>query len=188
MDSNALISAGSGLVGVVVGAACTAFNQRRGRINERYRDQLQNLYSPMHGMREKIKAKSELRNRLSGIAGEIFPSIARTATEEKKKKYDELQDYSDKQLREELIPTYREMATLFTERMYLAEASTRRHYATLLEFVEIWNRHLAGSIPSEVSQRLEHDEKKLYPFYKDVEENFTKLQGKLSGRFGKLRS
>jgi hypothetical protein len=94
-----------------------------------------------------------------------------------------LQDYSNKQLREELIPAYRKMAALFAERMYLAEASTRKHYAAPLEFVEIWNRHLAQSIPREVSEGLEHDEKKLYPLYKDVEDNFTRIQKKLSGRF-----
>lgn len=183
MDSNALISAGAGLFGVIVGGIFTACYQWQSRMNERYRDQLQNFYSPMHGMREAIKTKSELRKRLNSIAGARYPAIARTATNEEKAKYDQLLAYSEKQLREELIPTYQEMVKLFTCRMYLAEASTRAHYAKLLEFVEIWNRHLAQSIPPEVIEELGHNEAELYPLYEDVEKHFTRLQNKLSGHF-----
>jgi hypothetical protein len=183
MCNVAFISAGAGLLGVLVGAICTAFNQWRGRINDRYRDQLQNFYSPMHGMREEIKAKSDFRVRLHNIAGEVYPAIARTATDETKSQFDHLQDYSNKQLCDELIPTYNRMAALFTERMYLAEASTRKYYAKLLVFVEIWNRHIAGTIPREVAMKLDQDEKELYPLYKDVEDNFTRIQNKLSGHF-----
>lgn len=59
MGSNALISAGAGLAGVIVGAVCTGFNQWRGRVNDRYREQLENFYSPILGLREEIRAKSE---------------------------------------------------------------------------------------------------------------------------------
>ncbi len=128
MDSNALISAGAGLLGVVVGGVCTAYNQWRGRLSERYHDQLQNFYSPMLGMREAIKAKSELRRRLHEIAGATYPSIARTLTAEEIAQYDRIQEYSETQLRQDLIPTYQKMADLFAREMHLAEASTRAHY------------------------------------------------------------
>jgi hypothetical protein len=180
MDYNALISAGAGLAGVIVGGACTAYNQWRGRLNERYRDQLQNFYSIILGMRQEIKAKSELRMRLHEIARAQFPSIARTASQEEKATYDELINYSDKQLKEELVPTYLAMAKLFTERMYLAEPSTRKHFSKLIEFVEIWKRFLVKSVPYAVAEAVGHSEKDLVPFYEDVEENFRRLQGKLS--------
>jgi hypothetical protein len=51
LDSNALVSAGTGLLGVIVGGVITAYNQWRGRVNERHRDQLQNFYSPLLGLR-----------------------------------------------------------------------------------------------------------------------------------------
>lgn len=182
MDSNALISAGAGLLGVVVGAFCTAFNQRRGRINERYREQLQSFYSPILGLREEIKAKSESRARLQGIAEAKIQENARTATNKDIACYARVIEDSNEPLKEELIPTYEEMARLFKERMYLAEPSTRRHYSKLIDFIEIWRRFLARTLPYAVATEIVHSEKDLYPLYEDVEKNFIRLQRKLSGR------
>ena len=59
-------------------------------------------------------------------------------------------EYDNEQLRAELLPKYREMLTLFTERYHLAATDTRAFYQSFLEFVEIWNRWLAESLPAEV--------------------------------------
>jgi hypothetical protein len=125
MDASALVSAGAGLLGVIVGGALTAYTQWRGRVNERHRDQLQNFYSPLLGLREQIRAKSELRTRLYSVAGAQFPNIARTASEDEKEAYTSILEYSEKQLKEELVPAYEQMVTLFTDKMHLAEPSSR---------------------------------------------------------------
>jgi hypothetical protein len=71
--------------------------------------------------------------------------------------------------------------------MYLAEPGTRTHYGKLIEFVEIWRRHLTLPIPPAVAKEIGQDEKDLYPFYDDLESTFTRLQKKL-GRLGMRRN
>jgi hypothetical protein len=131
------------------------------------------------GMRQQIRTKSELRTRLHSIAGRQYPNFARTASEDEKAAFLSIPDYSDRQLKEELVPTYEKMANLFTDRMCLAEPSTRMHYQKLIEVVEIWKRFLANTIPSSVDKEIGHTEADLEPFYKDLESIFNRLQKKL---------
>jgi hypothetical protein len=63
--------------------------------------------------------------------------------------------------------------------MGLAEPSTVKHYGTLVEFVEIWNRGLQKSLPGKVIARLNHEERKLYPFYEDLEAQAQRLREQL---------
>jgi hypothetical protein len=86
-------------------------------------------------------------------------------------------DYNNRQLTEEIIPLYR--LDIFTDRMWLAEASTMRHYPALVEFVEVWNRFLDKSLPREVIDQIEHKEENLKPFYDDLQTHFTKLSQRL---------
>ena len=180
MDASSYISACAGLLGVIVGGVITAYGQWRGRVNERHRDQLQNFYSPILGLREQIRAKSELRTQLHTVAGAQFPGIARTASEHEKDSYTSILDYSEKQLKEELVPAYEKMVTLFADRMYLAEPSTRTYYKKLVNFVEVWKRFIVKPLPASVVNELGHSESELQPFYEDLESNFVRLQKKLT--------
>jgi hypothetical protein len=60
--------------------------------------------------------------------------------------------------------------------MQFAEESTRQHFRVLVQFVEVWNRTLQTPIPAEVVLSLPHDEKELYPFYEELENQFRRLQ------------
>jgi hypothetical protein len=88
-------------------------------------------------------------------------------------------DYDNQQLKEDVLPKYREMLCLFTDRYHLAAADTRAFYEPFLEFVEIWNRVLAQSLPPEVYGKLKHDEETLDPFYQHIEERMERLHSKL---------
>jgi hypothetical protein len=77
---------------------------------------------------------------------------------------------------EEIIPSYRKMVELFTLQMHLAEPSTINCFPALLEFVEVWNRWLDESLPSEVLGLLSHTEETLFPFYENLLDNFTRMQ------------
>ena len=180
MDASPFISAGAGLLGVIVGGCITAYSQWRGRVNERHRDQLQNFYSPLLGLREQIRAKSELRTRLHSIAGGQYPDIARDATEAERDSYTSILDYSEKQLKEELVPAYEQMEKVFTDKMSLAEPSTRAHYKKLVDFVEIWKRFIVKPFPAAVVNEIGHTEAGLQPFYDDLEKHFTRLQTELA--------
>jgi hypothetical protein len=56
-------------------------------------------------------------------------------------------EYDNRQLTVELIPLYRKMLDVFTEHYWLADSDTRAYYQEFLEFVEVWERFLAESLP-----------------------------------------
>ena len=68
----------------------------------------------------------------------------------------------------------------FTNNIRLAEPSTLQHFNALVEYVELWKRGLAESLPYKVAVTLNHDETKMYPFYDDVQTQFRKLQQELA--------
>lgn len=88
-------------------------------------------------------------------------------------------EYDNKQLQEELLPAYRSMANLFREQLWLADSDTRDHYQNLIEFIELWDRWLARSIPGEVLERLGHSEDKLKPFYEHLQRRHDDLRAKI---------
>lgn len=63
------ISAAAGLLGVIVGGTVTAHSQKIQRKHARQRDQLEKFYSPLIGMRDDIRSKSEMRTKLHSAAG-----------------------------------------------------------------------------------------------------------------------
>ena len=65
------------------------------------------------------------------------------------------------------------------ENLWLADPDTREHYQHLLEFVELWDRWLAKSIPAEVIERLEHSEENLKPFYEHLKGRHDLLRTKI---------
>jgi hypothetical protein len=88
-------------------------------------------------------------------------------------------NYSAEQVKNDLVPLYRQMVDLFTTNMQFAEDSTRAYFGLLVEFVEVWNRQLAKEMPPEVVVTLNQDEKNLYPFYNDLETQFRRLRAQL---------
>jgi len=175
------------LLGVALGGYFTAHNQKRERQHRRSSDQLGEFYGPMLALRAEILAKSELRLKISGAAGGAWSSLMENARKrgvehvkevekERFPLFEKIIEYDNRQLAEDIMPAYRKMAELFRCRMHLAEISTIRHFATLLEFVEIWTRWLGNSLPSEVLGQLNHSEQKLYPFDEDLADTFARLQ------------
>jgi hypothetical protein len=177
------ITGATGLLGVFVGALATLSGQKRTRKNERARQQLEEFYSPLLGIRNEIRAKSELRTSLHSLAGAAYLQEVevhnRNVPQDLKDKYDKLIQYSDDQLRKELVPQYEAMVRLYLEKRWLAEVSTLKFDYVLVEFVEIWGRFLEDTIPTRVLQLLDHSEAKLKPFYDDLQMCFDVLSKQL---------
>jgi hypothetical protein len=177
------IAAGSGLLGVLIGTIAATINAKRERKITRLNTQLQEFYSPMLGVRSEIKAKCEVRLKVTSIASGAFAEEFGTGPLSERIKpakdvaarYEAIQDYNNTQLRESLVPLYRQMLDHFTHHMHLAERSTRVHYDALCEFVEIWNRSLDESLPSKVAEKLAHDEGTLQALYSDLQCHFDRL-------------
>ncbi len=195
MSSNAvpwaqiLIPALAALTGVLIGGLITSHNQKKERQHRRMREQLEGFYSVLLGMRLQILAKSELREKLRGIAEdawkkELEPALGDTQAKERINsalwpQYEKLFHYDERQLEQEIIPLYRDMLAHMTKCMGLAEPSTVKHYGTLVEYVEIWNRALQKTLPTQVKIRLQHEEAKLFPFYEDLGAQAQRLREQL---------
>jgi len=100
-------------------------------------------------------------------------------TDERGKEFMEIIEYDNRQLKEELIPAYRKMVILFRDNMWLAEPESKEYFGPLLEFVELWERWLARTLPPEVIRALEHGEESLHPFYDHLQTKHDELRVKL---------
>jgi len=148
--------------------------------------QLREFYSPLLGCHKEIRAKSELRLKISNAASEAWkekceknsePSINH---EKKFEPYKKLIEYNNEQLRNDLLPLYHNMLMIFRKNYWLAEPQTRKWYSELCDFVEIWDRWISESIPKEVIEKLDHSEERLKPFYQELENQNYILRNKLS--------
>jgi hypothetical protein len=177
----------AGLFGVWIGAWLTTRRDRESRRFDFIKRQIEEFYAPLVGLRADIRAKSELRVKVSDAAGAAWADLCRGRSPEDERRLEEREwptfekiiSYNNEQLQKDLIPSYQAMLTRFRERGWLAEASTRGHYATLVEYVEIWNRFLEKSLPSGVLERLGHSEESLYPLYEDAAANLARLRERL---------
>jgi len=155
--------------------------QRRNAFIEK---QLSEFYSPIAGYRKRIRTKSELREKIAAVTNEAWQEVCeRAPTNSAATNRDDLFapfiktiEYDNEQFRNELMPLYRKMLDVFTEKYWLADPDTRDYYQSFLEFVEVWERNLAKAIPGEVITKLGHAEKIVHPFYDHLERRISDLQ------------
>lgn len=153
--------------------------------------QMSEFYSPIAGYRKRIKAKSEVRKKVSTAANEAWKELCAPYAEAEQPMfnheelyapYGKIIKYDNQQLREELMPLYRKILDLFTDKYWLADNDTRTYYQDFLEFVEIWERYLAEALPGDVIQKLEHTEENVLPFYEHVEQKLSILQDEIGAK------
>jgi hypothetical protein len=184
-----LVPALSGLAGTLVGGWIATRNQGKDRRHRRYEEQLR-FYAELLSIRKVIRAKSELRQRLHSMLHESWNDDPRAMEQfrtpfmedlhkRRGEEYDKLFEYSNDQLRNELIPLYRKMIDVWVANMGQAEESTQKYFSTLVDFVEIWNRFLHGSLPQGVVRQSTDQEKTLYPLYDDIEQQVARLRKEL---------
>jgi len=150
--------------------------------------QLEEFYAPFCALRHEIRAKGEVRVRVSkAAAAEWAASFEGVESPEQKQEieahhkgqFESIVTSNNKQLADEHIPDYRKMLDLFREKLWLVERSTRIHYPTLVEFVEIWNRRGADSLPASVAETIGHGEETLDSLEEDAERHRDQLQREL---------
>src|SRR5712691_2577841 len=177
------------LLGAVIGAGAGSwFASHRERTQRKHafiEKQLSEFYSPMLGLRAEVKALSELRVKLQNEAAAAWRDLcagvapgaeAQALTERRFPEFQALIEHDNKKLTERLLPAYRKMLALFRDNLWLAEEETRKHYSTLIEFVDVWDRWLEKSLPAEIIDRIEHGEDKLHPFYEHLQQQHDKLR------------
>ncbi|MCE5190822.1 MAG: hypothetical protein LLG08_03555 [Actinomycetia bacterium] len=185
------ITIAAGLVGVLVGAWLSGRQQRsRGRLAF-LEQQLRDFYSPMLGLRNEIRMRSELRLKLQTESEAAWKELAEQArgggvaalerlSTDRGPAFKELIEYDNVQFEHELLPAYRKMVSLFRDNYWLADSDTHAFYQGLLQFVELWERWLAGAVPYEVVDRVGLNEGSLQPFYKHLQDKNDALRSKIA--------
>ncbi len=159
--------------------------------------QMSEFYSPIAGYRKRIGARGAVREKISIAAEAAWQELCGQARasgqsmlnhEEQFEPYRSIIEYDNMQLREEVIPLYRKMLDIFTDKYWLADEDTRDYYQNFFEFVEIWERYLAESLPGGVLKKLDHTEGNVHPFYEHIEQKLSALQSEINElSFWKLR-
>jgi len=188
-----LITAASGLGGVVLGGAISLWNETRRRQLAFLEKQLSELYSPLLAARREVRFLSELRVRVATATGAVWEDLCREANQTgdpigalqrmraaRKAEFDKVIEYENEQWRNYLLPAYERMAALLKEKFWLAEDSTREHLTVLLEYIELWKRSLGRTIPMEAVAQLDVREAKLAPLYNDLDKTFATLRRELT--------
>lgn len=183
----AVITAATGLMGVALGGWISYSNQRDERRRAFLRAQLDDFYAPMVGLRMRILARSQSRQKVSEAADRASQRRLEGKSVEAQRRLeewhgareDQMIEYDNRMLFEELLPMYREMVDVFSKRIGLAEPSTQAHFGELVHYVDVWNRSEKKVLPFDVTRELGHSESKLKPLYDDLASNVARLQGLL---------
>jgi hypothetical protein len=182
----------SGFVGILIGAWISSKQQKQQRKLTFIEDQLKYFYSPLLGLRNEIIILRERQYDINRNTDENWRKMCKDAREiggidnlktvvdERREEYMSTLKYNNRQITEILLPSYRHMVSIFREYYYLADPHTRKHFGTLLGYVDIWDRWLSKSIPPEVIKDIGHSEKILDPFYDEIEEIHNALHTKLA--------
>lgn len=182
----------AGLGGVWIGALLTSRQQKEQRKLAFIEKQLRYFYSPLLGIRNEVRMLNELQVKISKSADANWQKICKETHQaddfdfidkemgKRREQFKRIIDYNNKQLTESLLPSYSRMVSIFREYYYLAVPSTCKYFCPLLEYVDIWDRWLANSIPNEVIEDLDHGERVLHPFYDEIEKTHDKFRKKLA--------
>jgi hypothetical protein len=150
--------------------------------------QLREFYSPLLGLRNEIRARSEVRLRVEQTANTVWReeceqrSTNRTSLEEFTQKrgpeFRKIISYGNDEFRRDIYPAYERMIAVFRDGYWLAQPETRAYFAPLVEFVNLWSRALDDSLPSEIIDRIRAEESQLESFYTHLEEIHDQLHAK----------
>ena len=180
----------SGLTGVVLGAYLTGRRDNAQRKLGFIEKQLNEFYSPLLGLRKEILTRSDLRMRVHDAAQTTWNELCSKARDaggqeladlsrERYPEFEKLIEYDNRQLTEELIPSYKKMAIMFREKLWLAEPETTAYYQRLIDFVELWERWLDKSISPEILEKVNIEEESLFPLYEELQRTHDILRLKI---------
>ena len=185
---SSLVPALAGLFGVAIGAWLTSRREHTNRKLDFIETRLREFYSPDAGMRSEIFAFSDVRLRIQNATQADLAQIAADESPKgmfkldavvKAGKHEKQIEYDNKTLSDKLLPGYRKMVDLFRENYWLADADTKEFYPKLVEYVDIWNRNEADSMPVGVLKFLNYEESNLHPFYEHLQMRHDELRKKI---------
>ena len=179
---NPLIPAAAGLGGVFLGGWLGDRREREKRRVSFITRQLSEFYGPLVSIRSEIRARGELRLKIEtaidekhmrglldagqhGDANAFERATDETLAPMLAVMHDEYKIFTDISM-----PLYRKMLDVFRERMWLAEPETR-YLPLLIEFVDVWERYIRGTMPDEVVREIKHTRGKPTPVLRSFDSN-----------------
>lgn len=165
----------AGLYGFKKNREARQASERAGR-RAFLREQLEEFYAPALGKAEEIIAKSQARVAYSEAMGEVF---ATGVPEDARSGLHNFIDHDNQQLREEILPLYKEIGDLFREKRAFIEPSTMEFQPALVTFLDAWDRYLTIKMNYEVAQILGQQQKPLRPLFDDLAANVTRIRTEL---------
>ena len=177
-----------GWVGSLFTNWLTARRERAQRAVQFRKQQLEEFYGPLLAMHKEIRARSELRVKLQKAIDQQHSNAMLQAGPA------HVEEASDTHLptimaniedeaatfRSVLMPRYREMIDVFRQKMWLAQPETREYFKQLVEYVDVWDKTLARTLPHSIVSAVGHTEKNLHPFYDHLEAMHDKLRSEIS--------
>jgi hypothetical protein len=184
---NPLIAAASGLGGVFLGGWLSGRREKSKRRIDFVTLQLSEFYGPLVSLRAEIDARSRLRLKLEGAMDQAHMDGLLDAGRDAQRAED-VTDMAipsmlmvmrdeDRIFKEVSMPLYRKMLDIFREKTWLAEPETRAFLPPLIEFVDVWERHILGTMPGELISEINHTERNLHPFYDHLVATHDRLRG-----------
>ncbi|MGB8657556.1 MAG: hypothetical protein WCE90_07190 [Candidatus Zixiibacteriota bacterium] len=187
---SAAIAGVSGLIGALCGSLLAGRREKTQRRHAFVQNQLETFYSPLLALRSSVKALRTVGVKVSKFTNLVWqqhcedlkhdPETLARWIEQHKQGYTRFINYDNEQFRKEALPAYKNMVAIFRDKLYLAEPATVVYLPKLIEFVELWERWLADTIPAEVIQKVGISEEELLPFYENLEKHHGLLRTKLS--------
>lgn len=187
-----LIVALIGVAGVAVGSLLNSWlinrRDREARRAEFLTRQLTEFYGPLLSLRMEIRARSELRVKIQHAAntkymGDLLaagPSGHDAVVDDYLPSLQTMIRDENETFEQILMPRYREMVTIFRDKMWLAEPETRSQFMALVEFVDVWDKVLKDALPRAIVPAIGHTEENLHLFYAQLEEMHDRLRAELS--------
>lgn len=161
----------------------TALEQNNQIIKLEFKErQYREFYSPMIACLKEIKAKNLITVKVSKASSEAWRELCANSPrpmpnhDKEFEPYKKSIEYANKQLEQEILPLYNKMLSIFSEKYGLANSEIQKGYDEFCEFVEIWNRWITHSIAVDTIEKLDHREKKLFPFYDELEKQTNILR------------
>jgi hypothetical protein len=174
---NAVISAASGLLGVLLGGWWSDKRERDRRRTDFMARQLTEFYGPLLSLRVQTQVHRDLLKRMN-LAAKRFEASKTTGAPLTGAGLPELMPVSGDdipKIKEVLFPLYRRMIDVFQNNMFVADPESHLYFPALAEYVESWERGLREAVPSHSSIVVGQSEEHLEPLYSHLEKKRDKL-------------
>ena len=150
------------LIAMLSTAATNRHNQQREQLNQQrefLEKQVRELYSPISALHKMLLYRGEL-------SAQIETATAHSRTPKQT-------EYERQEFSTVLLPAYEDMLKIFTNNLWLADPSTRRHYQAFVRYVEMLRRMVGDSVGPSLPPNIRFNTDRVVPVFEEIELKLT---------------